>query len=170
MNFCSGFCLQGEEELFERFLYRSEFTVAGFSKGAIEAIELVLNSKNRVDSLQLFSPAFFQDKDERFKRAQLLHFKKDRESYIKNFLKNVAYPSKIELDRYYREGSYDELKMLLEYRYKKEDLQKIGDRGVLIEVYVADDDIIVDANTVVEFFKDFATIYRQKRGGHTLWI
>ncbi len=170
MNFFSGFALKGEEGLFDTFLDRSAFCVAGFSKGAIEAVEFALKCESRVDRLQLLSPAFFQHKDEKFRRLQLLHFKRDKDRYIENFLKNISYPSDRDLNRYSSGGSYEALEMLLNYRYKGKDLERLRDRGVLIEVYVADDDIIVDTDEVVNFFEEFATIVRQKRGGHTLWI
>ncbi len=48
--------------------------------------------------MTLLSPAFFQDKNEAFKRAQLRYFKLNRELYIKNFLENIAYPSRSRFD------------------------------------------------------------------------
>ena len=79
-NFFSGFCFEDECELFDDYLIQNDFTVAGFSYGAIKAFKYVLNSSFRVDKLQLFSPAFFQNFDEKFKRTQLMYFKKDEDS------------------------------------------------------------------------------------------
>ena len=60
MKYFNGFSLNGEKELFKEYLIDSEFSVAGFSYGAIEAFEYVYNGKDRVDRLILLSPAFFK--------------------------------------------------------------------------------------------------------------
>nr|WP_275856258.1 hypothetical protein [Sulfurimonas sp. MAG313] len=62
MKFYSGFSLSNDEILFKDYLKYSDYTVAGFSYGAIKAFEMALTSKTRIDTLQLFSPAFFQEK------------------------------------------------------------------------------------------------------------
>ena len=67
-NFFSGFCLENEEELFSEYATPNDFTISGFSYGAIKAFEEVLNSNERVDKLQLFSPAFFQTQDKKYVR------------------------------------------------------------------------------------------------------
>ncbi|WP_238593468.1 hypothetical protein [Sulfurospirillum diekertiae] len=79
MKFFSGFCLANEQELFSSYLNQSDFTVAGFSYGAIKAFEYTLTCKERIDTLQLFSPAFFEDKDAKFKKLQTLSFSKNSE-------------------------------------------------------------------------------------------
>ncbi|NQY94024.1 MAG: alpha/beta hydrolase, partial [Campylobacteraceae bacterium] len=108
-KFFSGFSLQGEKELFQTYLSENDFTVCGFSYGAQQAFDYVLNSKTRVDLLQLFSPAFFQDKDLKYKRMQLMYFKKDALNYCSNFLDNSVYPTNKKLDKYFRQGSYEDL-------------------------------------------------------------
>ena len=75
-KYFSGFCFFEESELFEEYLIKNDFTFYGFSYGAIKAFEEALNSQKRVDTLQLFSPAFFQNYDDKFKRTQLMYFKK----------------------------------------------------------------------------------------------
>jgi len=88
MNFYSGFSLQNEEYLFEPFLKKGEYTVSGFSYGAIKALNTVikaLEDKKRVDTLQLLSPAFFQSKPEKFKRVQLMSYKKNTAVYLEQF-------------------------------------------------------------------------------------
>ena len=94
-KYFSGFCFENESELFEDYLIKNDFTVSGFSYGAIKAFEEVLNSDERVDKLQLFSPAFFQNFDEKFKRTQLMYFKKDSNAYIELFSKNVIFPKNV---------------------------------------------------------------------------
>ncbi len=168
MKFFSGFCLNNEIDLFKEFLIPSDFTVAGFSKGAIEAFNYALGSKRRIDRLQLLSPAFFQNKNDKFKRLQLIHFKKDKQKYIENFLKNVAYPSKIDMQNFLNECDIRDLEFLLEYRWIKNDLKNLTNRGVLIEVYLGEKDKIVDSKAASEFFKDFATVYFIKKAGHIL--
>lgn len=78
MKFFSGFCLANEQELFAPYLIRSDFTVAGFSYGAIKALKYAITCNERIDTLQLFSPAFFQDKDAKFKKLQT----RDRKSVV----------------------------------------------------------------------------------------
>lgn len=67
MRYFSGFCFQNEEALFEPYLIKSDFTVAGFSYGAIKAMEYAFTCKTRIDTLQLFSPAFFKIKMQNLK-------------------------------------------------------------------------------------------------------
>jgi len=90
MKFFSGFCFQNEKDIFKDYIEEGDFKVAGFSYGAIKAFEYVLNSKERIDKLQLFSPAFFQSKSEKFKKLQLpVEVKKQQSDFIiKNNFKN----------------------------------------------------------------------------------
>jgi alpha-beta hydrolase superfamily lysophospholipase len=168
MKFYSGFALRGEEELFREYLTGSEFEVAGFSYGAIKALERVLESESRVDRLTLLSPAFFQREDEKFKRVQLINFKRDKDAYIENFLKNVSYPSMLDLSRYLAKATYEELEELLSYEYKRDDLQRLVQKGVKIDIYIGGEDRITDVAGIEEFFREFATINLIKKGGHIL--
>jgi hypothetical protein len=167
-SFYSGFSLKGEKELFSDFLIENDFTVSGFSYGAIKAFETAFNSSKRVDKLQLFSPAFFQSQDEKFKRMQLMFFKKDEETYCKNFLKNVASPSDINMNVYFQKGDIKELEELLYYVWDKAKLQSLIDKGIEIEVYLGEQDKIVDSKKAMDFFKEFATVYFIKKSGHIL--
>jgi len=55
-TFFSGFMFKNEKKCFKEFLKDSQFTVSGFSLGAILAFEYVLaNPNKRIDILQLFS-------------------------------------------------------------------------------------------------------------------
>lgn len=167
-NYFSGFCFCDEQELFSEYLIVNDFTVSGFSYGAIKAFEYVLNSNLRVDLLQLFSPAFFQNKDEKFKRTQLMYFKKDEEPYIKTFLGNVNSSFDKDVSMYYKKGNLQELEELINYEWKQEKLQKVLDKGVKTEVYLGEKDKIIDAPKAKEFFKNFATVYYFKDKGHLL--
>ena len=161
--------LENESFLFEKFLQKSEYCVSGFSLGAIEALEYVYNNENRVDLIQLFSPAFFHDKDETFKTSQIKSFEKNEALYTKIFLKNISYPSKIDLKQYYKKDSLDRLKFLLNYRFRVELLESLRSRGIKIELYVGLKDKIIDPINCQLFFQDFATITEIKEGGHILW-
>lgn len=66
MRYYSGFCLQNEQELFNENIIKSDFCISGFSYGAIKAVEYALNADERIDKLQLFSPAFFNNKDDKY--------------------------------------------------------------------------------------------------------
>ncbi|MGE4462536.1 MAG: pimelyl-ACP methyl ester esterase BioV [Arcobacter sp.] len=167
-SFFSGFCFSNESELFDEYIIRNDFTISGFSYGAIKAFEEALNTQDRVDKLQLFSPAFFQNFDEKFKRTQLMYFKKDENTYVQTFLNNVIYPSNKDISKYFKLGTAQELEELLTYVWNEEKLQKLVDKGVKIEVYLGADDKIIDSLKVKEFFQKFATIYYIKEKGHLL--
>lgn len=167
-NYYSGFCLKDEKELFKDYFIENDFTVSGFSYGAIKAFEQVSQSGKRVDLLQLFSPAFFQTQSTKFKRMQLMFFNKDSKSYCDNFLENIAYPSKLDTKKYFTQGSYEELEELLNYEWSEEKLQELVNRGIKIEVYLGEDDKIIDSKKAKDFFVQFATVYYLKRKGHTL--
>lgn len=167
-NYFSGFCFVNESELFDEYIIRNDFTISGFSYGAIKAFEEALNTQNRVDKLQLFSPAFFQNFDEKFKRTQLMYFKKDANSYVQTFLDNVIYPSNKDISKYFKLGTIEELEKLLTYVWDEEKLQKLVDRGTIVEVYLGAEDKIIDSLKAKEFFKKFATIYYIKEKGHLL--
>jgi len=167
-NFFSGFCFENESELFKEYLVLNDFTISGFSYGAIKAFKYVLNSKKRVDKLQLFSPAFFQAKDEKFKKMQLMFFKKDEPAYINTFLENVKYPTYKNIDKYLKKGSFKELKILLNYTWNKDNLQTLIQNGVKIEVFLGEKDLIIDSLTTKDFFKNYSTVYYFKNKGHLL--
>ncbi len=165
--FFSGFSLSNESELFNNYIITNEFTIGGFSYGAIKAVEYVINNDKRVDKIQLFSPAFFNDKDIKYKRMQLMFFKKDGDEYCKNFLRNCGFKDELTV-KYFTIGKYDELDELLNYSWDKEKLQKLIDRGIEIEVYLGAEDKIIDSNKALEFFKAFADVYYIKNKGHIL--
>ncbi|PRM97353.1 hypothetical protein CJ670_05435 [Arcobacter cryaerophilus gv. crypticus] len=167
-NFYSGFCFKNECELFKDYLEIGDFIISGFSYGAIRAFKQALESQTRVDKLQLFSPSFFQNKDEKFKKMQKLFFKKDEKSYINNFLENVKYPQNKDIKEYLHIGKYEELEELLEFVWKKEDFEKLISKRIKIEVFLGEKDKIIDSFFVKEFFKDFATVYYFKDKGHLL--
>lgn len=164
----SGFSLDNEKELFKDYLEENDFTVSGFSYGAQKAFKYVLNTQNRIDKLQLFSPAFFQTKDKKYKRLQLMFFAKDQEQYCKNFLQNVSFGSNVKLEPYFKVGSQTELEELLYYNWEKSDLQTLKNKGVAIEVYLGKDDKIINSSEAYIFFKEFATVYYFKDKGHIL--
>jgi len=168
MHYFNGFCLYGEEELFKFWLNKSDFTVAGFSYGAIKALEYALESKKRVDRLILLSPAFFNDKDIKYKRLQLLYFNKDKNRYIENFLNNINYKSSIDIKKYLKKGSKEELEELLFYKWDINKLKALSNCGVTIEVILGEDDKIIDAKKAKEFFEDVALVYYIKGANHLL--
>ena len=167
-SFFSGFCFKNEEELFDEYIIKNDFTVGGFSYVSIQAFNEVLNSNQRVDKLQLFSPAFFQTQDKKYVRLQLMFFNKDPKSYCENFLKNVAYPKELELEKYFELGTYEELEELLTFKWNEEDIQKILDKGTKIEVYLGSEDKIIDASLAKDFFRNYATVYYINNKGHIL--
>lgn len=168
MKYFNGFSLKDEEIFFSEQLIDTKYVVAGFSYGAQCAFEYALNSTERIDRLILISPAFFQNHKKSFIKTQLRYFKADKEAYKKEFLKNIAYPSTICLEKYISEGSYDELNELLSYVWDEEKIKLLLEQGVVIEVFMGDVDKIVDTKISFEFFSKFVPIYLLKDRGHLL--
>jgi pimeloyl-ACP methyl ester carboxylesterase len=167
MIFYSGFCLKDDERFFKDYLSDTQYSVGGFSYGAIKALEYALKAPHRIDRLQLFSPAFFQNKEPLFKRMQLLGFKKNPQAYIEEFIKSCFAPysaKKIPLAR----GIYEELKELIEYEWDPKKLKALYQKGVIIEIFIGGDDAIIDARYVKDFFQPYGTVYFINRANHFL--
>ena len=167
-SFYSGFSLESEEELFSQYIINSDFVVSGFSYGAQKAFEYVLNSKRRIDKIQLFSPAFFQNRDIKYKKMQCMFFKKDFKNYCDNFLLNCTFPSKINMSKYFKKGTSKELEALLYYVWDENKLLELVNNNINIEVYLGAKDKIIDCFEAREFFKKYATVYTIKNVGHIL--
>ncbi len=169
MNYFNGFSLTNEQELFKEFFLENinTFTLVGFSYGAIKAIEYALNKKSRIDKIILLSPAFFNDKDEKFKKMQLIFFAKNKEKYINNFLDNISNKDK-SIYKYKKEGSKRELKELLYYEWKEEKIKYLLEKGIEIEVFLGEKDKIINSNKALEFFQNLTTTYFIKNANHIL--
>jgi len=169
-TFFSGFMFKNEKKCFKEFLKDSQFTVSGFSLGAILAFEYVLANQNkRIDTLQLFSPAFFQTKEEKFKRLQLMSYKKSKLLYLKQFMKGCFFPYEEKMIENI-DTDISELKELLEYEWSMDKLKEISQRGVKIEVYLGSKDAIIDVLRAKEFFLEVATVTYIKEANHFLLI
>jgi len=167
----SGFCLQNDSELFEQYIELGDFNIAGFSYGAIRAFEYAIQqvqNNQRVQKVQLFSPAFFQDQNKKYKRLQLMFYKKDEVEYKNNFIKNIAKPSDISLEEYLTSGTYEQLDTLLNYEWNKENFELLINSGVKIEVYLGSDDKIINSSNALEFFRQYTQVYFIKNVGHVL--
>jgi pimeloyl-ACP methyl ester carboxylesterase len=168
MVYFNGFSLQGEEAFFQDYLTHNEYTVAGFSYGAQQALEYALVSSKRIDRLILLSPAFFQMHTAAFIRTQLRYFKADAHAYAKQFLLNTAYPSTQSLDAYFLLGKEQELQDLLNYVWDVEKIKILQDRGIKIEVFLGEQDKIVESTKSMEFFSSLCSTYLIKSVGHLL--
>ena len=172
MKFYSGFSLKSEEYLFSELIKKSEYTICGFSYGAIKALKATqeaLAKSNRVDTLQLFSPAFFQNKDEKFKRLQLMSYKKNQEIYLKQFISSCFEPYENKIVEH-TETTIDELRELLEYEWNLDDFKELIERGVIIEVYLGGKDKIIDVNAAKELFLEVSTVTYIKDANHFLQL
>lgn len=168
MKYFHGFSLQNEETLFSPYLIKSDYCVAGFSYGAQQAFDYVYQTKERIERLILLSPAFFQAEKPSFIRTQLHYFEAGQDTYIQQFLANAAYPSTLDLTHYLKVGGKEELEALLYYTWDQKKIQEVIDRGISIEVFLGQDDKIINANEAFEFFKSTCTTYLLKRSGHLL--
>lgn len=167
-NFFSGFCLQNESHLFDSYLQKSAFSYAGFSFGAQKLVDFALVCEHRIDKIQLFSPAFFNDKDDKFKRMQLMFWSKNSQQYIANFLSNCIYPSHIDISEYLKNGTFEELRELLYYNWSEEKLLYLKSKNIHIEVFFGQEDRIINSQKGFEFFSKFSKPYFIKNVGHVL--
>ncbi|GAB6044673.1 pimelyl-ACP methyl ester esterase BioV [Caminibacter profundus] len=172
MKYFSGFCLCEERELFKYYLENKDFVVAGFSKGAQDAVKYVLNTTYRINKLQLISPAFF-DYDEKIINLNIAAFKKDKNSYIKNFLTKAGVSEwRIENGKLRMENkefkicdcSVEDLEKLLRFDWRE--IEKI--KSIKIEVFLGENDKIINVKKAYEFFTKFADVYFIKKANHFL--
>ena len=172
MKFFSGFSLQNEEHFFSEYIKESEYTVSGFSYGAIKAFEYVqeqLSKGKRIDTLQLFSPAFFQTQSQKFHRLQMLFFAKERKKYMQTFIDTCFKPYlKQELD--FKKTTKEELEELLTYEWSVSDLLEMVNKGVTLEVYLGAKDAIIDVQGARKMFLDVATVTYLKEANHFLQL
>ena len=167
MRFYSGFALSDDQHFFDPYLKHSDYTVAGFSYGAIKAAQYACDAHERIDTLQLFSPAFFQTKKESFRRLQMGGYFKDSERYLDNFLTSCFAPlpkSLISLG----DTDADGLEELLYFEWTRELMEAIRAKGTRIEVYLGVEDHVIDVEGAREFFIPYATVISIRRGNHFL--
>ena len=172
MQFFSGFSLTNESYLFEEYIDKSKYSVSGFSYGAIRALTFVkqeLKKGNRIDRLQLFSPAFFQSKDAKFKKLQLLSYRKNKDIYLKQFLNACFAPYERKIVENVQ-TRVEELEELLRYEWNTDELEFLVSKGVVIEVYLGGKDAIVDAISSKNFFINHSTVTYIKEANHFLQI
>ncbi|MDD2449824.1 MAG: pimelyl-ACP methyl ester esterase BioV [Sulfurimonas sp.] len=170
MQFFSGFSLLRENYLFKEYVNDTKYTVVGFSYGAIKALEHVkktLASKKRVDTLQLLSPAFFQTRDAKFKRLQLLSYTKSELVYMKQFIKLCFEPYEKKIIEQ-KKSSKQELEELLNYEWDLDELEELVQQGVKLEVYLGEKDQIIDVEGAREFFTQVASVTYIKNANHFL--
>jgi esterase/lipase len=170
MQFYSGFSLQNEEYLFDDYIKKSDFTICGFSYGAIKAFKATQNELEkgrRVDTLLLLSPAFFQTKDEKFKRLQLISYKKNKDAYMDQFLNACFAPYEKKIVEY-TDTSINDLQDLLNYKWDIKELQDLINKDVVIEVYLGSDDKIIDVKSARDFFLKVSTLTYLKNANHFL--
>lgn len=170
MKFYSGFSLKNEQHWFKEYINPSHYCVCGFSYGAIKAFKHTkeqLKLGKRVDTLQLFSPAFFQTKEKKFMKLQLLGYKKNRDLYLNEFIKSCFLPH-LEKSIEYDKNSVEELNELLNYEWDVEELKNLAKNGVKIEVYLGSEDKIIDVGSAREFFLQVATVTYIKNANHFL--
>lgn len=172
MKFFSGFSLQNEAYLFENFLRENEYTVSGFSYGAIKAFKYAqeeLKKGRRIDTLQLLSPAFFQTQSKKFHRLQMLSFTKERKKYMQTFIDTCFAPyEKRELE--FTKTTKEELEELLSYEWSVPELLEMQSKGVKIEVYLGGKDAIIDVEESRKLFLDVATVTYIKEANHFLQL
>ncbi len=168
-RYFSGFSLQNEQEIFKSYIPKDTLCVVGFSLGAIDALEYTLNSTYRIDRLVLISPAFFNDKSTSFKRAQLRYFATRPMEYMDQFYQNL-YTQTNTVEAYHKaKGNKNDLERLLGYTWQVDKIEALIARGVVVEIFIGEDDKIVDSKKSLEFFTNSgAIVYHIKQAGHIL--
>jgi hypothetical protein len=170
MQFFSGFSLANEAELFREYIDTSAYNVCGFSYGAIKAFqqtqEFIIQGK-RVDRLQLFSPAFFQTKSEKFKRLQLLAYSKNEQQYLEQFREACFSPYKKQ-NISSSITTKEQLEELLSFEWSINELLALEKKGVVIEVYLGAKDMIIDPQGAREFFVQCSCVSYIKDANHFL--
>ncbi|PAF41679.1 pimelyl-ACP methyl ester esterase BioV [Helicobacter sp. 11S03491-1] len=167
--FFSGFCFHHEEVLFKRFLPKGIYDLSGFSYGAQKAFDEAYRricEGKRVQRLALFSPAFFEDKTQAYKRLQILAFNRDSDSYIQAFLHSIGLSQGMQ--KYIQKGEISELEALLYYVWDKKKLEKIKDKGIKLEVYLGGEDEIINPLAARDFFAPYGVVYFIKSSNHLL--
>ena len=172
MRFFSGFSLKNEEYIFNEYIDKSAYSICGFSYGSIKALNAtleMLKNSQRVDKLQLLSPAFFQSKSEKFKRLQLMSYKKNQTIYMQQFISGCFAPYEKKIVENV-ETDISELKELLEYKWSLELLKEVESKGIKIEVYLGAQDNIIDVGAARELFLEVATVTYIKDANHFLQL
>lgn len=167
MRFYSGFSLRNESARFAPWLRENDYTVSGFSYGAIKALEFAASASARIDRLQLFSPAYFCNKSEAFRKLQLKGYRRDSGAYRSKFLQSCFAPYAVEQVETEDDG-VEALETLLYYDWPVALLRSLRERGVRIEVYLGAKDAVIDAEVAKAFFASYATVYFIKGANHFL--
>jgi len=170
MQFFSGFSLKNDVVFFDAYLSPLEYTITGFSYGAIKAFEetyRVVMSGKRVERLQLFSPAFFQTKSDKFKRMQLMGYKRSPKAYLEAFVSSCFAPYEKKSVEHC-ESHLEELNEVLFYKWNIEKLRELEEKGVAIEIYLGEKDSVIDVVGAREFFLEVGTVTYIKNANHFL--
>ncbi|MDR2152747.1 MAG: pimelyl-ACP methyl ester esterase BioV [Helicobacteraceae bacterium] len=168
MTFFSGFGFANEAELFADYLPSgaSAHCVAGFSLGAIKAFQCAIASDFRIDRLILLSPAFFQDKDRKFARLQLINYARDGASYMRNF---YAACGKFNAKYIDPNPQADDLRKSLNHQWSLDMFDSL--KNLQIEIYLGGKDNIINSEKAAEFFsKTHAQTTYIKNANHLLQI
>lgn len=167
MHFYSGFSLRNEADCFSDWLSGDDYTVAGFSYGAIRALEHAAGSEKRIERLQLFSPAYFCNKSEAFRKLQLRAYRSDRKGYLSRFISSCFTPYPMtEVET--ADDGIEALEKLLYYPWPASQLRALQESGTKIDVYLGEKDAVIDADAAKAFFESYATVYFIKGANHFL--
>jgi pimeloyl-ACP methyl ester carboxylesterase len=167
VKFFSGFCVEGERELFAQYLPSREAYVAGFSYGAIEAIEYATSTKEFFKKLILLSPAYYAHKDEEFCGMQYAAFVADPQLYRIKLLKRSGLDEETAA-KYAKMGTKEELDKLLHFKWSAELFETLKVKGVSVEIYIGSADRVVESEASAQFFRQYGAVYYIKNKNHFL--
>lgn len=140
--------------------------VAGFSYGSIAATRYALAHED-VKRLILLSPAYYTHKDDEFRSVQLTAFEADSDLYALKLLKKSGLSAE-DGAKYGQQGTKEQLRELLYFDWNMAGLDELVQRGVSIEVFIGDNDRVVEPLVSKEFFEKFAKVYMLENKNHVL--
>jgi len=82
-------------------------------------------------------------------------------------LKNSEFTDE-KIKKYFKIGTYEELDELLHYTWNLEKLALLKEKNIKLEVFLGENDKIIDAKKALEFFRKFGEVYFIKNKGHIL--
>lgn len=138
--------------MFAEYFDSSSDAVCGFSYGAQKAFSYVRKTPD-IKRLILLSPAFYMQKTDEFREAQIGVFADNPELYRLKLLKKSGFAAD-EMTAYQADGTADALRELLYFRWDSGELNKLAMQGVQIEVYIGSKDGVVEPKPSYEFFKN----------------
>ena len=94
-------------------------------------------------------------------------YKRDKDVYLERFIDSCFSPYQgKDVER--EESDISQLEELLNYEWNLEKLKELESRGVKIEVYLGEKDVVIDVLSAKAFFLQMSTVTYVKNANHFL--